>query len=112
MCYSTFIGCIDCFNKIINSKILFRGLIMPYDFKKEEKNFYRPKKKPEQITIPKMNFIAIKGKGDPNTENGDYKKALAKLYPVAFTIRMSKNLVKILMVILNMLYLHLKVYGG
>ena len=48
-----------------------------------------PKKKPEIITIPKMNFIAVKGKGNPNEENSEYKKSIELLYAIAYTIKMS-----------------------
>jgi len=64
---------------------------MAFDYKKEYKEFYLPKNKPEIITIPKMNFIAVRGKGDPNTEDGDYQKAIGLLYGIAFTIKMSKK---------------------
>lgn len=63
---------------------------MPFDFKKEYKEYYLPKAKPGIITIPKMNFIAIRGEGDPNIEDGDYKKAISALYAIAYTIKMSK----------------------
>ena len=64
---------------------------MAYNFKKEQKNFYLPGKKPELIDVPKMNYIAVQGQGDPNDENGEYKQAIAMLYAVAYTIKMSKN---------------------
>lgn len=64
---------------------------MAYNFKKEQKNFYLPGKKPELIDAPKMNYIAVQGQGDPNDENGEYKQAIAMLYAVAYTIKMSKN---------------------
>ena len=64
---------------------------MAYNFKKEEKNFYLPGKKPELIDVPKMNYIAVYGQGDPNDENGEYKQAISMLYAVAYTIKMSKN---------------------
>ncbi|MBR4163327.1 MAG: GyrI-like domain-containing protein [Solobacterium sp.] len=64
---------------------------MAFDYKKEYKEFYLPKNKPEIITIPKMNFIAVRGKGDPNAEDGDYQKAIGLLYGIAFTIKMSKK---------------------
>lgn len=62
---------------------------MAFDFKKEYKEFYMPKKKPEIVTIPKMNYIAVRGKGDPNTEGGDYQKAIGILYAIAYTLKMS-----------------------
>lgn len=62
---------------------------MSFDYKKEYKEFYLPKKTPQIVEIPPMNFIAVRGKGNPNDENGDYKKAIALLYAIAFTIKMS-----------------------
>ena len=62
---------------------------MAFDFKKEYKEFYLPKAKPSIVTVPKCNFIAVRGKGDPNDENGEYKAAISLLYGVAFTIKMS-----------------------
>lgn len=62
---------------------------MPFDFKKEYKEFYMPPKKPSAVLLPKMNYIAVSGKGDPNDENGDYKKTIPLLYGIAFTIKMS-----------------------
>ncbi len=62
---------------------------MAYDFKKEEKKFYKPKTKPEIVEVPKMNYIAVRGSGDPNDEDGEYKRALEVLYPLAYAIRMS-----------------------
>ena len=64
---------------------------MPFDFKKEFKEFYMPAKKPEIITVPKMNFVAVRGKGNPNDEQGEYKGAMQVLYGMAFTIKMSKK---------------------
>ena len=52
---------------------------MAFDFKKEYKEFYLPKQKPELIEIPSMNFIAVRGKGDPNQENGTYNQAIGLL---------------------------------
>ncbi len=63
---------------------------MAYDFKKEEKKYYLPKRKPEIIAIPAMKFIAVSGQGDPNKPDGDYQKALSQLYTLAYTIKMSK----------------------
>lgn len=64
---------------------------MAFDYKKEYKEFYLPKNKPELVEVPKMNFIAVKGKGDPNQEGGEYKAALSLLYGLAFTLKMSKR---------------------
>lgn len=62
---------------------------MAFDFKKEYKEFYLPKNRPEIVNVPKMNFIAVRGKGDPNEEGGAYKEAIGLLYGIAFTIKMS-----------------------
>ena len=64
---------------------------MSFDFKKEYKEFYMPKDKPEIITVPKMNYIAVRGKGNPNDEAGEYKAAIGLLYGIAFTIKMSNK---------------------
>lgn len=64
---------------------------MAFDYKKEYKEFYMPKKVPSIVEVPSMNYIAVRGKGDPNDENGDYKKTIGLLYAIAFTIKMSKK---------------------
>lgn len=61
---------------------------MAFDYKKEYKEFYMPKNKPNIVEIPKMNYIAVRGKGDPNGE-GEYKESIGLLYSIAFTIKMS-----------------------
>ena len=62
---------------------------MPFDYKKEYREFYLPPKKPHLITIPRMNFVAVHGKGDPNAPGGAYQEAMGVLYGIAFTIKMS-----------------------
>lgn len=62
---------------------------MAFDYKKEYKEFYLPPKKPAVIRIPEMNFVAVRGKGNPNEEGGAYKEAIGILYAIAFTIKMS-----------------------
>ena len=62
---------------------------MAFDYKKEYKEFYMPKNKPSIVEIPKMNYIAVRGKGNPNDEDGEYKKTIGLLYAIAFTIKMS-----------------------
>lgn len=62
---------------------------MVFDYKKEYKNFYMPKDRPEIIDIPLMNYIAARGKGNPNEENGAYQQAISILYAIAYTIKMS-----------------------
>ena len=64
---------------------------MAFDFKKEYKEYYMPKNKPSIVEVPAMNYIAVRGKGDPNREDGEYKKAIGMLYGIAFTIKMSKK---------------------
>ena len=63
---------------------------MPFDFKKEYKEFYLPKDRPSIVTVPPMQFVAVRGKGDPNEPGGTYQKALEVLYGIAYTIKMSK----------------------
>ena len=62
---------------------------MAFDFKKEYKEFYMPKKKPEIVNVPKANYIAVRGKGNPNEEGGAYQQAISVLYAVAYTLKMS-----------------------
>lgn len=63
---------------------------MAFDYKKAYKEFYLPPKKSGIVTVPAMNFLAVRGQGDPNEEGGAYKQALELLYAVAYTIKMSK----------------------
>ena len=63
---------------------------MAFDYKKEYKEFYMPARKPEIVNVPSMNFVAVRGKGDPNADEGEYKTAMQILYSVAYTIKMSK----------------------
>ncbi len=62
---------------------------MAFDYKKEYKEFYMPANKPSIVTVPKMNYIAVRGKGNPNDEKGEYKDSIGLLYAIAFTIKMS-----------------------
>ncbi len=64
---------------------------MAFDYKKEYKEFYLPPKTPGIVTVPAMNFLAVRGQGDPNEADGAYKEALGMLYAVAYTIKMSKQ---------------------
>ncbi len=64
---------------------------MAFDYKKEYKEFYMPKNKPGIVTVPSMNFIAVRGHGNPNQEGGEYKQSIGLLYGIAFTIRMSRK---------------------
>ena len=62
---------------------------MAFDFKKEYKEFYMPKDQPEIVTVPKANYIAVRGEGDPNEDGGAYKQAVGILYAIAYTLKMS-----------------------
>ena len=64
---------------------------MAFDFKKEYRDFYMPKNKPGIVTVPRMNYIAVHGQGDPNQEDGEYRQSISLLYGIAFTIKMSKK---------------------
>lgn len=63
---------------------------MAFDFKKEYKEFYLPEARSQTVNVPKINYIAVRGKGDPNEEDGEYKASIGILYALAFTIKMSK----------------------
>ena len=63
---------------------------MAFDYKKEYKEFYMPPKKPVIEHIPPMNYVAVRGQGNPNSEDGDYKKSIGMLYAISYTIKMSK----------------------
>lgn len=64
---------------------------MAFDFKKEYKEFYLPKRKPSIVEVPAMNYVAVRGQGDPNAEDGEYKASIELLYGIAYTIKMSKK---------------------
>ncbi len=72
-------------DKLISERVVS----MAFDFKKEFREFYLPKGKPEVVTVPEMNYIAVKGRGDPNQEGGAYQQAMGVLYAVAYTLKMS-----------------------
>ena len=62
---------------------------MAFDFKKEYKDYYLPPAKPQIITVPQMQYVAVRGKGNPNVEGGEYKQVVGVLYAVSYTIKMS-----------------------
>ena len=62
---------------------------MAFDFKKEYKELYLPVTEPGIVKVPEMNYLAVKGKGNPNEEGGAYKRALEQLYGIAYTLKMS-----------------------
>ena len=64
---------------------------MAFDYKKEYKEYYMPKNTPQIVQVPKMNFLAVRGVGDPNEKGGAYQDAIGLLYGIAFTIKMSKK---------------------
>ena len=68
-----------------------RGDDMAFDYKKEYKEFYMPKSVPGIVKVPSMNYIAVRGTGNPNQEDGEYKQSIGLLYGIAFTIKMSKK---------------------
>ena len=63
---------------------------MAFDFKKEYRKYYLPGTAPALVHVPPMNFVAVRGAGDPNEADGAYQRALAVLYAVAYTVKMSK----------------------
>lgn len=79
---------------------------MAFDFKKEFKEFYMPADKPQIVNIPKMNYIAVQGKGNPNTYGGEYQQAISILYAVAYTLKMSYKTDYQIKGFLNMLFHH------
>ncbi len=62
---------------------------MAFDFKKEYKEFYLPPNRPQIVTVPKANYIAVRGRGDPNEPDGAYQRAIGILYALAYTLKMS-----------------------
>lgn len=64
---------------------------MPFDFKKEYKEFYLPPKTPALVDVPPMRYIAVRGQGDPNREDGEYKRSIGLLYAIAYTVKMSEK---------------------
>lgn len=59
---------------------------MKFEWKKQERNLYLPKKKPELVTVPKQKFFMISGKGNPNSE--EFSEKIGILYSLAYAIRM------------------------
>lgn len=64
---------------------------MAFDFKKEYKELYAPKKGPSIVEVPRMTYVAVRGSGDPNEQGGAYQRAIATLYGVSYAIKMSKK---------------------
>ena len=59
---------------------------MKYEWRKQEKNLYIPKQRPELITVPEQKFLMIKGVGNPNSE--EFSEKIGVLYSLAYAIRM------------------------
>jgi hypothetical protein len=59
---------------------------MKYEWRKQEKDLYQPKAKPQLLTIPRQQFLMIGGKGNPNGE--DFFERIGVLYSLAYAIRM------------------------
>ena len=85
---------------------------MAFDFKKEFKEFYLPATKPAIVEMPVMNYLAVRGKGNPNAEGGEYKQALEQLYGIAYTLKMSYKSDYRIEVSSSMSYRRWKVCGG
>ena len=64
---------------------------MAFDFKKEYKELYAPKKGPSIVEVPTMRLFAMRGSGDPNDAEGAYQRAISVLYAISYTIKMSKK---------------------
>lgn len=64
---------------------------MAFDYKKEYRDLYQPASEPSIITVPRMNFVAVEGAGDPNETGGAYQTAVQLLYGISYTIKMSKK---------------------
>ena len=61
----------------------------PFDYKKEYKALYLPKEMPSIVEVPSMQYAAVRGHGDPNEPDGEYGRAVAVLYGISYTIKMS-----------------------
>ena len=55
--------------------------------KKNIRNIICRKNTPQIVQVPKMNFLAVRGVGDPNEKGGAYQDAIGLLYGIAFTIK-------------------------
>jgi hypothetical protein len=73
----------------VEAQSMHGGIIMAFDFKKEYRELYMPKENPCIVDVPPANFITVRGKGDPNAEDSEYKRSIGLLYGVAYTIKMS-----------------------
>lgn len=85
---------------------------MAFDFKKEYKEFHLPDNEPKIINVPKANYIAVRGKGDPNEEGGQYSRAISILYAVAYTLKMSDKTDYKIEGFSSILYPLLRDFGG
>lgn len=61
------------------------------DYKKVYKELYTPPKTPSVIEVPRIQYLTVQGKGNPNDENGEYQEAVELLYGVSYTIKFSSK---------------------
>lgn len=62
---------------------------MAFDYKKEYKDIYAPSRQPALITMDPISYVAVRGQGNPNQEDGAYQRAMELLYGVSFSIKMA-----------------------
>ena len=67
---------------------------MPFDYKKEYKEFYLPPQKPQLLEVPPMNYVAVRGHGDPNAQDGEYEAKKEQTIEKAETLLEEENLKK------------------
>ncbi len=60
---------------------------MRHEWKKNEKQYYLPKNRPEWISIPKFKFYTIEGSGNPNEDF--FAEYIGVLYALSYGIKMS-----------------------
>ena len=54
---------------------------MPFDFKKEYREFYLPNNAPEIVTVPAMRYVAVRGRGTPTSPAGPTSRPSACCTP-------------------------------
>lgn len=66
-------------------------MIAKYDVKRERKDCYSVKNADwELVDIPEFRYLAIDGRGDPNT-SATYRRAVEALYAVAYTVKFASK---------------------
>lgn len=58
-----------------------------FEWRKQLKDLYLPKEQPMLVDVPEIQFFALNGRGDPNT-NEQFTKQIETLYSLSYTIRM------------------------